>query len=65
MMRFQSAGMTCDHCAAAITRAVRALPDAGDVEVSLDTGVLVVSGHPDPAAVRAAVVEEGYAIVAS
>lgn len=62
MMRFQITGMTCSHCVAAITRAVGALPDAGHVEVSLETGVLAVSGHPDPAAVRTAVEEEGYEI---
>lgn len=55
-------GMTCDHCAAAVTREIGAVPGVANVEVDLAGGqVRVSSNEPvDEAAVRAAVEEAGY-----
>ncbi len=60
MLRLPVSGMTCEHCAAAVTRAVRVVPGASDVRVDLARGEVTVQGHPDPEAVRAAVAAEGY-----
>lgn len=64
MLTMTVTGMTCEHCARAVGEAVRAVPAAGDVSVDLASGQVAVGGHPDPAAVRQAIVEEGYAVAA-
>ena len=61
MLRLAVSGMTCEHCVAAVTRAVQVVPGAGDVRVDLGHGEVTVQGHPDPEAVRAAIAGEGYA----
>jgi copper chaperone len=57
-------GMTCSHCAQAVTTEVSNLPGVTDVDVDLASGqVQVVSDAPlDDAAVRAAVDEAGYEV---
>jgi len=57
-------GMTCGHCAAAVTEEVTALDGVEDVQVDVDSGkVVVTSAAPlDEAAVAAAVDEAGYAL---
>jgi copper ion binding protein len=55
------AGMTCEHCVAAVTREVQAIPGVSRVQVSLDPGAVTFSGeNVTTAEVRAAVVEAGY-----
>lgn len=61
-MVFKVSGMTCGHCVAAVTRAVQEVPGAGAVSVDLPRGEVSVAGDVDPAAVRAAIEEEGYAV---
>ena len=65
MLHLKVSGMTCGHCVSAVTRAVRAVPGAGDVTVNLGRGEVTVAGDPDPSAVRAAIAEEGYEVQAS
>lgn len=57
-------GMTCDHCAGAVTSELTSLPGVTDVAVDLTSGqVRVVSEKPlDDEAVRAAVEEAGYEV---
>ncbi len=57
-------GMTCGHCAAAVTEEITALAGVEDVIVDVETGaVTVTSATPlDEAAVAAAVDEAGYAL---
>ena len=57
-------GMTCGHCVASVTEEISELDTVQDVAVDLATGsVTVTSSQPlDPAAVRAAVEEAGYAV---
>ena len=62
MLNLKVAGMTCGHCVSAVSRAVGAVPGAGEVAVDLHRGEVTVGGDPDPAAVRAAIVEEGYEV---
>ncbi len=64
MLTLNVTGMTCDHCVKAVTQAVRAIPGAGTVVVDLARGTVAVQGSPDPAAVRAAIADEGYEIAA-
>jgi copper chaperone len=57
-------GMTCAHCAAAVTEEVTAVPGVATVAVSVEAGTLTVVGDGvDDAAVRAAVDEAGYTVV--
>lgn len=55
-------GMTCGHCARAVTRELSALPGVSDVAVDVATGTATVASERplDDAAVRAAVEEAGY-----
>ena len=58
--------MTCSHCVRAVTEEVGEVAGVRDVTVDLDTGKVTVStdGDLDDAAVREAVVEAGYEVVA-
>ncbi|HET7660203.1 MAG TPA: heavy-metal-associated domain-containing protein [Oryzihumus sp.] len=60
-------GMTCGHCAQAVTEELSAVAGVTDVAVDLragaDSPVTITSDATlDPAAVRAAVAEAGYAV---
>lgn len=65
MMLLKVSGMTCGHCVAAVTRAVRAIPAVEAVSVDLERGEVAVQGHPDAAAVREAITAEGYEVRAA
>ncbi len=65
MLNLKVSGMTCGHCVAAVSKAVRAVPRVEDVAVDLAKGEVAVKGNPDPDAVRAAIVEEGYEVLAA
>jgi copper chaperone len=56
--------MTCDHCVKAVTEEVTAIEGVQAVEVDLATGVVEVTGDPDPTRDQmvAAVDEAGYAL---
>ena len=58
-------GMTCGHCAAAVSEELSALHGVRDVEVDVPSGaVSVTSDAPlDAADVAAAVEEAGYSVV--
>lgn len=57
-------GMTCDHCAAAVTREIGALDGVTSVDVNLGSGgVVVESDHVlDAAVVQEAIEEAGYVL---
>ena len=55
-------GMTCGHCVASVTEEVSEVAGVTDVQVTLETGELVVTGNVDAQAVEAAVREAGYAL---
>jgi copper chaperone len=57
---FTVPGITCGHCAAAITQAVRCVPGVRDVDVDLAAKRVRVAGNDDAAAVRAAIADAGY-----
>jgi copper chaperone CopZ len=60
-------GMTCGHCAQAVTGELTTLPGVDDVQVDVATGtVTVTSAVPlDTEQVRAAVDEAGYKLTAA
>ena len=62
-------GMTCGHCVSSVTEEISKLPGVTDVSIDLVAGgstpVTVTSAEPlDEAAVREAVDEAGYEVVA-
>lgn len=64
---YRVTGMTCSHCASAVTEELQALPGVRSVEVDLVAGgtsdVRVTSKAPlDETAVASAVDEAGYAL---
>jgi copper ion binding protein len=62
---FNVKGMTCEHCVAAVTQELSALPGVHDVRVDLASGEVAVQSEAPLAdeAVRAAVDEAGYEVV--
>ncbi len=60
---YQVTGMTCAHCAAAVTEEVSAVAGVTGVSVDVDAGTVVVEGaQVSDTAVRAAVDEAGYTV---
>ena len=56
-------GMTCSHCADAVTSEVSEVPGVSSVDVTVETGTVVVHGeNVDDQAVRAAIDEAGYEV---
>jgi copper chaperone len=56
-------GMTCAHCAAAVTTEVSAVAGVEAVEVDVEAGTVLVRGdRVSDEEVRAAVDEAGYAV---
>jgi copper chaperone len=57
-------GMTCEHCTASVTEEVSEIAGVQDLRIDLPTGRLTVVGDVSAEAVRAAVDEAGYRLVA-
>jgi copper chaperone len=58
---FAVENMSCDHCAARVTKAVHALAPQSEVKVDLSTGAVTVTpAVADPAGVARAIAEAGY-----
>jgi copper chaperone len=62
---YQVTGMTCGHCEMSVREEVAEIAGVDDIQVSAETGRLVVSGSGelDDAKVLAAVTEAGYSAV--
>lgn len=62
---YQVTGMTCGHCEMSIREEVSTVPGVQDIDVSAQTGKLVVTSteEVDDAAVITAVDEAGYEAV--
>ncbi|MAT19325.1 MAG: heavy metal transporter [Microbacterium sp. 69-7] len=62
---YQVTGMTCGHCEMSIREEVSQIPGVDEIQVSAQSGKLVVSSTSDldDAAVLAAVDEAGYSAV--
>lgn len=53
-------GMTCGHCQAGVTKALKDVPGVEDAQVDLKSGKATVQGDVEPQQLVNAVVEEGY-----
>jgi len=53
-------GMTCQHCVAAVTKALKGVPGVESADVSLEQQQAVVTGAADSQAMIQAVKDEGY-----
>ena len=58
------AGMTCGHCAKAVTAAIQAKDPAAKVEVMLAEGLVRAETRLPRAELAAAIIEEGYQVAA-
>lgn len=60
-------GMTCGHCAAAVTREVERVGGVDAVRVDVGAGTVIVetTGVVSDEAITAAVAEAGYTVVAT
>ena len=56
-------GMTCSHCELSVREEVEAVPGVTSARADHATGILVVTGSADDAAIEAAVDEAGYEVV--
>ncbi|MEG3614122.1 heavy-metal-associated domain-containing protein [Isoptericola haloaureus] len=63
--QYQVTGMTCGHCEMSVREEVGAVPGVEEVQVSAESGTLVVTGSDDveESKVLAAVDEAGYSAV--
>ena len=58
-------GMHCGHCQAAVTEELESVPGVESVQVDLDSKLVTVIGDAlDDTALRAAIGEAGYEVVA-
>ncbi|GAB3977908.1 heavy-metal-associated domain-containing protein [Plantactinospora veratri] len=64
---YQVKGMTCGHCANAVSTEVGAIPGVTEVSVDVTSGAVTVTsdGPVDTERLRAAVDEAGYELVTS
>ncbi|MDR2878024.1 MAG: cation transporter [Chromatiales bacterium] len=61
MIELKIEGMTCNHCAAAVSKALAAVPGVSQVvEVDAKRGSAKVEGTANAQALIAAVEDEGY-----
>lgn len=63
-MELKVAGMTCGHCAKAVTAAIQARDPAAQVEVLLAEGLVRAATTLPRAEVAAVIAEEGYQVAA-
>jgi uncharacterized membrane protein YraQ (UPF0718 family)/copper chaperone CopZ len=60
MMKFRIKGMTCQHCAANVTKALESVPGVVTVKVSLDDEIAVIDGDADVKEMIESVKKAGY-----
>ncbi len=65
MLRYQVDGMSCGHCAQAVTKAVIAVDAAAQVEVDLAAKEVRVRNSSAGEAIAAAIRSAGYEVAAS
>lgn len=61
-VQLQVTGMSCGHCVAAVTRALKTVPGTQDAQVDLATGRATVQGSAATEALVKAVADEGYGV---
>jgi copper chaperone len=63
-IEFQVEGMSCQHCIAAVTNAIRAHDAAAQVQVDLGSGRVKVDSAQPADALKTAIDEAGYTVTA-
>uniref|UniRef100_E1TD18 Heavy metal transport/detoxification protein n=1 Tax=Burkholderia sp. (strain CCGE1003) TaxID=640512 RepID=E1TD18_BURSG len=59
---FHVEGMSCQHCVAAVTNAVREHDDAANVQVDLEAGRIAVESTQAVDVLKAAIEDAGYTV---
>jgi copper chaperone len=62
MIEFQVEGMSCQHCTAAVTKAIQMLDAAAHVQIDLEQGRVTVESVQSMSALQAAIDEAGYTV---
>lgn len=65
MLRFNVDGMSCGHCARAVTEAIQAIDPAAEVRVDLAAGTVEARTDADVQAVSRALDAAGYPVQAA
>jgi copper chaperone len=63
MVNLDVKGMTCGHCAMAVTRAIKELDPKAEVKVDLEHGSVAVDSQAAAASISAAVADAGYEVL--
>jgi copper chaperone len=63
-IEFQVEGMSCQHCVAAVTNAIREHDAAAKVQVNLGSGRVAVDSVQTADALKTAIDEAGYTVTA-
>ncbi|WP_153100778.1 heavy-metal-associated domain-containing protein [Paraburkholderia hayleyella] len=64
-LAFKVEGMSCQHCVAAVTRAVQALDATARVEIDLAAGRVAIESAQPAATLQHAIEEAGYTVTAA
>ncbi len=59
---FTVTGMTCGHCEAAVTRAIKQIDGGADVKIDRDSNLVEVHSTQPRELIATAIREEGYAV---
>jgi copper chaperone len=62
-IELQVEGMSCQHCVAAVTNAIREQDAAAQVKIDLATGRVAVDSAQSADTLKAAIDEAGYTVV--
>lgn len=65
MYSFDVSGMSCSHCAAAVTRSVQSIDQTAQVKVDLAANRVEVESRLEREKVAAAITEAGYPVTAA
>jgi copper chaperone len=63
MTEFQVQGMSCQHCVAAVTRAIQEIDAQAQVRVDLEQGRVAVESAQSNDALKEAIDEAGYTVL--
>jgi copper chaperone len=63
-IEFKVEGMSCQHCVAAVTRAIQEQDAGAQVQVDLPAGKVAVQSGASVDTLKAAIDEAGYTVVA-
>jgi len=64
-MEFQVEGMSCQHCVAAVTRAIHEIDAAAKVQIDLEQGKVVVASSKTVDDLKEAIDEAGYSVLSA